>query len=64
MQALESERRQSVGDGGDCQEGKARGEGEDGGVGREEGRSRGERSWRWEVGEEIILREERRDGIL
>ena len=63
MHALESERRKSGGDGGEAQEGDARGAG--GGDGREEaGRRRGERSWRWEVEEEIMLREERMEGRL
>ena len=65
MQTSESDRRKSGGDGGEAQVGEARGAGgEDGGDGREEGSRRGERSWRCEVEEEIMLREERMEGRL
>ena len=63
---LESDRVKLGGDGGDAQDGEGKGAGEEeGGDGIAEGRRRGERSWRWEVELEIMLREEeRREGRL
>ena len=63
---LESDRMKLGGDGGDAQDGEGKGAAEEeGGDGIAEGRRRGERSWRWEVELEIMLREEeRREGRL
>ena len=63
---LESDRVKLGGDGGDAQDGEGKGAGEEeGGDGIAVGRRRGERSWRWEVELEIMLREEeRREGRL